>query len=149
MWAVASCPKCGKQVAVPVGAQPASVMRCPLCRAEYLLEEALANLPPELEIVSSTQPMGEETEPAPASYDFGFIPPETPAPVAARPRSTTRMMLEVIIGGLLAGPIALAIIMWGFGEDPLHVSKKLPQCMVPPCLRAEPENHEPVIIDAN
>jgi hypothetical protein len=46
------------------------------------------------------------------------------------------MMIEVIVGGLLAGPIAIAILMWGLGRDPLHLANRLPPFLVPPSMRA-------------
>ena len=45
---VASCPACRENVTVPIDARPTSIVRCPLCSAEYRLEEFLAQLPPPL-----------------------------------------------------------------------------------------------------
>jgi hypothetical protein len=140
------------------------MMRCPLCRNEYPLEEALNNLPPQLEIVSATQPESEPlvmTHDLPAPHDLPFemsvpftplpfVPPDEPVRLLRRPRSTARMMLEVIIGALLAGPLAMLIIMWGFGRDPLHLAEKLPQFLVPPSMRSDaPDRQGPVMIDVN
>jgi hypothetical protein len=45
MSTISSCPKCQKSVSVPSGVDLTTLVRCPLCAAEYPLGEAL---PPEL-----------------------------------------------------------------------------------------------------
>jgi hypothetical protein len=55
-----SCPRCNAQVTLPVGAPSNAIVRCPLCRAQYALAEALVTMPPLLEIVETEEPAGDE-----------------------------------------------------------------------------------------
>jgi hypothetical protein len=48
MAAISTCPKCGRQVAIPAGLDFAAVVRCPICNAEYALYDAIATAPPPL-----------------------------------------------------------------------------------------------------
>ena len=41
MLVISACPKCLEQVSVPTGLDAAALVRCPLCNAEYALQEAL------------------------------------------------------------------------------------------------------------
>src|ERR1700722_2483802 len=68
MSTFSSCPKCAKPITVPRGAEPSDMVRCPLCQAEYMLAEALANAPPELLVLRSLGVVGrEEPHDAPVS----------------------------------------------------------------------------------
>lgn len=58
MSMLSSCPKCAKQVTVPGSAEPADMVRCPLCHSEYMLAEALANAPPELLVLRTLAVVG-------------------------------------------------------------------------------------------
>lgn len=49
---IVSCPRCRDEVTVPSKASPNALVRCPLCREQYLLEEALDQLPPALIVLS-------------------------------------------------------------------------------------------------
>jgi hypothetical protein len=60
MSLTSNCPKCEKQVIVPDGVAADAVVRCPLCLAEYVVHEALANLPPMLIVVSPAAATGAE-----------------------------------------------------------------------------------------
>ena len=53
MSTITSCPKCTQHVTLPHGAESSDMVRCPLCGAEYTLEEALAKAPPTLVVISS------------------------------------------------------------------------------------------------
>ncbi len=70
MSTFSSCPKCAKPITVPRGAEPADMVRCPLCQAEYMLAEALANAPPEL-LVLRTLGIVSRDERQPESTDVG------------------------------------------------------------------------------
>ena len=48
---ISSCPRCAQQVTLPMGISTAARVRCPLCRAEYALADALVNMPPILEVI--------------------------------------------------------------------------------------------------
>lgn len=50
---IVSCPKCNDQVTVPASAPRSARVRCPLCQEEYDLDDALAQLPPLLIVVSA------------------------------------------------------------------------------------------------
>jgi hypothetical protein len=67
MALISSCPSCSKQVSVP-NANPASLVRCPLCGAEFSLQAVLDLTPPMLEILPARAaqqimlPMADEIE---------------------------------------------------------------------------------------
>jgi hypothetical protein len=48
---ISSCPRCSKQVTLPVGASQDATVRCPLCHAQYALSEAWLTMPPLLELI--------------------------------------------------------------------------------------------------
>jgi hypothetical protein len=48
MPAISTCPRCLQMVSIPQGLDPATLVRCPLCGAEYLLDAAMNLAPPEL-----------------------------------------------------------------------------------------------------
>jgi hypothetical protein len=48
---ISSCPRCAKQVTLPVGVSNDAKVRCPLCHAQYPLSDALVTMPPLLELV--------------------------------------------------------------------------------------------------
>jgi hypothetical protein len=48
---VVACPKCAEKVSLPEKTPGAAKVRCPLCSATYELSEALAAVPPMLEVV--------------------------------------------------------------------------------------------------
>src|SRR5438093_13785786 len=45
---ISTCPHCRLQVSLPEKAAPAARVQCPLCTAEYTLQEALDQVPPML-----------------------------------------------------------------------------------------------------
>lgn len=52
---VANCPACEKLITIPRKSDPQSRVRCPLCEEEYLLDEALKNIPPQLQLLEVPQ----------------------------------------------------------------------------------------------
>jgi hypothetical protein len=48
MPAISTCPRCQQQVSIPRHVESDSLVRCPLCHAEYPLSESLDLAPPEL-----------------------------------------------------------------------------------------------------
>ncbi len=51
---IVECPRCRDEVTVPSRAKARTLVRCPLCLEEYLLREALAELPPMLEVLDGS-----------------------------------------------------------------------------------------------
>ena len=65
---ISTCPRCNKQVLVPVDASSTARVRCPLCHEQYSLADALANLPPQLEVIEElAQELPAEPLDAPAA----------------------------------------------------------------------------------
>ena len=50
---ISSCPRCAKQVTLPVNVDDHATVRCPLCHAQFPLSEALVNAPPLLEVIEN------------------------------------------------------------------------------------------------
>ncbi len=48
MSQISTCPRCRLQVSLPARASPAARVKCPLCSAEYALQDALNEMPPML-----------------------------------------------------------------------------------------------------
>ncbi len=48
MSPISTCPRCRLQVSLPERTSPAARVKCPLCSAEYSLQEALDQVPPPL-----------------------------------------------------------------------------------------------------
>ena len=84
MSSFSSCPKCAKPITIPREAEPADMVRCPLCASEYMLAEALANAPPELLVLRSLGVISREAArsarrlaPAPPTYTCSIMPRPT------------------------------------------------------------------------
>lgn len=71
-----TCPKCVRQVSLPLGDDRTVRVRCPLCSGEYSLQEAIDFVPPMLLIVPAPSLAGvqptEHREPAPAAAAAAF-----------------------------------------------------------------------------
>ena len=80
--AISSCPRCTQQVTLPVGVSTHAQVRCPLCRAEYTLADALVNMPPLLEVVAD----GHEMDPDWFDMPSGQRDDEPPSAVQEIPR---------------------------------------------------------------
>lgn len=59
---VVACPKCAEKVTLPPKAPPSAKVRCPLCGENYLLEEAMATMPPMLEVLELPEGYRPESE---------------------------------------------------------------------------------------
>ena len=70
---ISACPRCAQQISIPAGVSSTAKVRCPICREQYVLADALAGLPPLLEVID------ELSEPA----DDWLAAPEAPAMQAA------------------------------------------------------------------
>ena len=66
---IASCPSCHEQVTLPAGAQPDSIVRCPLCQEQFALREFLTQLPPELIVIDGPP---SEPEPPATTTEWNF-----------------------------------------------------------------------------
>ncbi|HUT11784.1 MAG TPA: hypothetical protein VMY42_14890 [Thermoguttaceae bacterium] len=73
MSIISNCPKCQQPVRVPDELDLATEVRCPLCEAEYLLSEAMAEVPPALIPIGQPQAVAPVSE----SVEVGLIA-ETP-----------------------------------------------------------------------
>ena len=73
---ISSCPRCAQQVTLPMGISTSARVRCPLCRAEYALADALVNMPPILEVI------GDQSEDLSADW---FDTPSEPADARREP----------------------------------------------------------------
>ncbi len=80
---ISSCPRCSQQVTLPVGVSNSARVRCPLCHAQYVLADALVNMPPLLEVIedSTDESSLDWLDEAPrASAAAGIALPEDAAP---------------------------------------------------------------------
>lgn len=151
---IANCPRCCERVSVPMHASHEATVQCPLCQEEYLLGEALAQLPPALVVLSdiggtppteldededswsaislndddvdevAVAPTGESTGAAP--FDFASGPTASggkatstirPSTRARKPKgSPIKSVLSIVIGGLMAFPIAQGILWYLPGD---------------------------------
>ncbi len=68
---ISSCPRCAQQVTLPMGISTSARVRCPLCRAEYALADALVNMPPILEVIGD-----HSEEPSADRFDMPSEPAE-------------------------------------------------------------------------
>src|SRR5690242_15981966 len=70
---ISSCPRCSQQVTLPIGISNSAKVRCPICRAQYSLADALVNMLPLLEVVA------DESESEPSWFDDQDKPVEMAA----------------------------------------------------------------------
>jgi hypothetical protein len=70
---ISSCPRCAKQVTLPVGVSDQAQVKCPLCHAQYTLADALANSPPLLVVIEEQATAATATwlDPAPQQQVAG------------------------------------------------------------------------------
>jgi hypothetical protein len=135
---ISTCPRCQKPVSIPTGVDPTTLVRCPLCEAEYALGEALAETPPELipvalRIADQATTGGHEHA---AAMGFGDASHELAAEneavaaareCAARPttgkrrrrkeRSPLRTLIDVVSGGLAGCLLAYYGLAFWFGPE--------------------------------
>ncbi len=70
---VAACPSCRENVTVPIDARPTSIVRCPLCSAEFPLEQFLAQLPPPLIVLPQPDAPSDSSSPLEGLYGAGPV----------------------------------------------------------------------------
>lgn len=73
-----SCPRCSGQVTLPVGVSNETQVRCPLCRAQYTLADALVNMPPLLEVVASDAEADDDWFDEPRAVPKALASPPSP-----------------------------------------------------------------------
>jgi hypothetical protein len=84
---ISSCPRCTQQVTLPVGVSTSAQVRCPLCRAQYSLADALVNMPPLLEVIGDPG-----QEPSDEWFDMPLDSRSNPA--SAAPEASTEGILD-------------------------------------------------------
>ena len=139
---IVHCPRCRDEVTAPAGATVKTLVRCPLCLEEYVLGEAVGELPPalivldgsaegdELELVGAGAPAGEGRAGGEGEYRLsggGFerafaARPSGSSSVAARPavkgerpkRKERSAVLEVVkvVGGGVVGCTLALAVLW-------------------------------------
>src|SRR3954462_4324045 len=82
---ISSCPRCSQQITLPIGISNSAKVRCPICRAQYSLADALVNMPPLLEVV------GDGSESEASWFDASDKPAEMPSAESA---SLTEELVE-------------------------------------------------------
>lgn len=165
---IVHCPRCRDEVTVPAKASPKAQVRCPLCLEEYVLAEALAQMPPALEIIGGEwdeEPAlvgaGVETAEAGGGYSMssgGFggafdssapagatVSPARTAVKGARPKrkekSAVAELIKIVLGGVVGISLALVGLWWIGGRDPFKIGPMVPtqiQFIVPPQFRSKP-----------
>ena len=150
---IVHCPRCRDEVTVPAKASPRALVRCPLCLEEYLLAEALAEMPPALLIV------GDETDEEPALVGAGaasaeggddysarggfgggvfdssapggaaVAPARTAVKSGARPRRKEKSafgeIIKIVLGGIIGLSLGLLVLWWGLRKDPLKLGPQV------------------------
>jgi hypothetical protein len=141
MSSISPCPYCGQSTAVPEGLDSQTMVRCPICHYEFVLDHALINaadappehiaeLPPALiptddtavAEVPSSRVDAERPEQGAESSQVSLVSVELSAtenasalaglPVAPRKRSPIRSVIGVVISGLLGLAVAYAVLNW-------------------------------------
>jgi hypothetical protein len=51
---ISACPRCFQKISIPAGVRATAKVRCPLCQAQYVLADALAEMPPMLEVIDGS-----------------------------------------------------------------------------------------------
>jgi len=148
---IVQCPRCRDEVTVPARAQARSLVRCPLCLEQYVLGEALAEIPPSLIVLDGS---GGDEEPAlveagiaqeakaggedeyrlSGGFERAFdarpaagagVSPARPAVKGQRPkrkeRSAVAEMAKIVVGGLVGCTLAPLVLWWVFDNDTLRI----------------------------
>jgi len=165
---IVRCPRCRDDVSVPAGATGRALVRCPLCLEEYLLAEALANLPPPLVIIGGevldeaiAAPGAEDEAAEERGYQLAGVfegrrtAEHAPAAAVAMPRPMSRsalrprqrssggvfLLVNYVVGGVLGLAMGLAVLWWGLARDPLELGPPVARYVpwiVPRAFRGSP-----------
>ena len=159
MPCISSCPACHRDITVADHADPQRRLRCPLCQAEFLAEDALADsvafptmaievalgdsapndVPRDVGPRNDSEVEIEETSPreSQASEEPQETSPAYQVRSVARPKKTAfgfvGQLLGMVLGGVLGLALGYYILLWigGPQADFLQVRAKLPQWMLP------------------
>ncbi len=142
---IVNCPHCGDEVRAPADADERAEVRCPLCKEEFVLGDALGDLPPLLEIVSTGHQFTTTANGADGGFDFGEKSDSGGAATAVATTSSTTSsttartstkrartpqrpqksmggeMVKIIGGGVVGVTLAILILWWGFRKDPFQL----------------------------
>lgn len=145
---IVRCPRCRDEVTVPPRAGGGALVRCPLCLEQYLLSEAIAQMPPALVMVSENiregfaAPVIEEagvhtgdeyllsgagTAPLVTPTTRDALATATALKLSRRPRGAQRKthflieMAKVALGGIAGLLLGLLVLWWVFRTDPLEL----------------------------
>lgn len=132
---IGSCPECKEAIRIPEGSLK-QVVRCPLCSAEYELEQVFEQLPPMLELVgSSSEGIGIQIESAGelelSNAESAESSGATPRYQPQRRRQTNAFaeILKVVLGGVLALPIGVLCVWWFAGRAPFGFAEQVSEYM--------------------
>lgn len=137
----ATCPRCKEAVTVPSGVLPETRVACPLCQEELTGKDFIGQLPPALVLLDA--PAAVEIEARAISDRTDTFDPDTPfgdvreakggaAVVTRAPRTSSggirgkgsaRQIISIMLGGMLALPIA-QLILWKLDRDPVNLADK-------------------------
>ena len=142
---ISTCPRCQRPVSIPSNVEPAALVRCPLCEAEYALSEALALAPPELiPIAPRISDVAAEETTAPVQEPIVYVrDEENEAAIVAsgfravsaagrrrrKQKSVLQTLIEVVTGGLAGCLVAYYGLAFWFGPQFRNVG--LPQLPLP------------------
>lgn len=135
------CPKCKSNLSVPDREDPEIVVRCPRCRTEVKLYE-IPEQGSDLGGAESTGFDRRESSPRVESdqkskivrrryYSRTRLPKNAPPKKIRRRRRKRKTKLtrgdfaKIVLGGLMAFPVAQLIIWWGFAKDPFYLGPKV------------------------
>jgi hypothetical protein len=134
-----TCPRCEEPVTVPAGVESETRVECPLCQEELTGADFIGQLPPVLVLLDvpeeeapgiSAPVLGENFDP---DNPFAEVrEAEGGAAVVTRLRRTRmdedrkkksgfRQLISIVLGGLLALPIA-QLILWQLDRDPADMA---------------------------
>ena len=134
-----TCPRCEEPVTVPAGVESETRVECPLCQEELTGADFIGQLPPALVLLDvpeeeapgiSAPVLGEDFDP---DNPFAEVrEAEGGAAVVTRLRRTRmdedrkkksglRQLISIVLGGLLALPIA-QLILWQLDRDPADMA---------------------------
>ncbi len=139
----ATCPHCEEAVTVPPEVLPETRVACPLCQEELTGKDFIGQLPPALVLLDAPAAVAVEIETEAISDSTDTFDPENPfgdvreakggAAVVTRLRrassdekrgkGSARQIISIVLGGMLALPIA-QLILWKLDRDPVNLADK-------------------------
>lgn len=157
MPSISTCPRCSRMVAIPSGLDAAALVRCPLCDAEYPLNEAIEMelVPPDLIPVDAAEsPLDAEVlnmitnkDDAEQTAPHPVEPLTFRRPAQRKSKNALRIFVEIVLGGVVGisvGYVVLAWMAWIMGSrfdlpPPPKVLKPVLQFVLPDRIWTEKE----------